>query len=189
MCEALWSSAPRKGHYTMLSHGGSDQDLRPPPKDLLVGPIPEAPGAHSAAGPASGFRFTGALEHATRSRPLGLDFDFLEVGCLSPATRVAQALGLRVGPPLLSTGSGELSALDPQVLDLLVYLVSRGRLRSILCWVPAWTFPWLSSRDRSLRPWIRASYGRNERLALRSLLLLRTCACPVSLLRRPGLVS
>ena len=30
VCEALWSSAPRKGHYTMLSHGGSDQDLRPP---------------------------------------------------------------------------------------------------------------------------------------------------------------
>ncbi|CAE7627177.1 unnamed protein product [Symbiodinium sp. CCMP2456] len=158
--EALWATAPRKGHYTMLSHDPVDQGAGCKPHD-------EEPAPDSVPG---------LLSVPSKARPLGLDFDFLEFGCASSATGSARALGLRAGPPFCGASSSELRADDPHVLDLVIYLISRGRLRSLLCWVPAWSFPWLSSRDLAFRPRASHTVGENERVALRSLVLLRTCA-------------
>ena len=158
--EALWSSAARKGHYTMLdlSLSPSGAGRKPPGEEPARPDFCAEPAASD-----------------TKARPLGLDFDFLEVGCATFATSFARDFGLKVGPPFHDTVSSELAVEEPQVLDLLVYLVSCGRLRSVLGCVPARAFSWLSPRDRAFGRRVPAR-GLAEKRCLRLFLLLRACA-------------
>ena len=85
------------------------------------------------------------------------------------------SLGLKVAPAFHTSSSPELASDDPQVLDLLVYLVANGRLRSVLCCLPSGAFFRSHRKVRDSGRPVTTSASK-ERRALRMLLLLRTCA-------------
>ena len=113
---ALWAHSGKKGFYTKLDGHPAGKDL-----DHAEGPV-ESPLSFA---PSSG-----------RDRPLGLDFDFVEIGASGIISSSFRAAGLKAGIPF-STGLPE----DPcvsqaSVLDLLSYLAPRGRLRSFVAFLP-----------------------------------------------------
>ena len=111
---ALWATSGKKGFYTSLVGRRSSQ-----------GPSLPLPGS-------SGF---GACPPSS-ARPLGMDFDFVEVGGPGALSRELSSFGLRVGPSFSTGASRYLCLSDLPALDLLLYLLSRRRLRSFVAFLP-----------------------------------------------------
>ncbi|CAE7353024.1 unnamed protein product, partial [Symbiodinium microadriaticum] len=165
--EAVWHSGTRGGH-TRLGSPQLDDPCPETPAELLGGPRGEGPLPKEPA--------------TAKARPLGMDYDFVEVfsatGAVSDA---AKELGLRVGPRLSLSASEEFDFLRAHVLDWLLYLISRGRLRSLYIKMPAGSF------SRAFRPRCRsvlrpsgfgplpAKVRLENRLASRALFLLKFC--------------
>ncbi|CAE7940138.1 unnamed protein product, partial [Symbiodinium sp. KB8] len=96
---------------------------------------------------------------------VSMDYDFVEV--LSATSEVSQ----------------EFDLLQPRVFDWLVYLVSRGRLRSMYIRMPSGTFsrafrpPSRSARQPLGRKPVSKKVVLENRLASRAFALLRLCRC------------
>ena len=154
LSEALWQGA----QSSVKGEASTGRSWKDPPADAQ----PEAPLA--------------------RDRPLGMDYDFVEL--LSPTDSVSRAvasLGLRPGPLVSLASSAEFDLGRPWVLEWLLYLISRGRLRSLFVRFPGGTF------SRAYRPPVRspqtpegplpacARTRRENMLASRVLLLVDFC--------------
>ena len=103
---SLWTSADKKGHYTLLERldlALSSQTQRP--DSLSPGFLPGE--AHAPCTDPEGISDEQqGLSHSP-SKPLGLDYDFIEVfgGC-GAVSIAAAGLGMRVGPVLDLSSSG-----------------------------------------------------------------------------------
>eukprot|EP00439_Symbiodinium_sp_Y106_P057394 s126_g8.t1 len=109
---AMWAHSGKKGFYTTLDGHRSGQGS----SDLLAG-------SGFGAGPCF-------------VRPLGMDFDFVEVGGSGALSERLSSFGLRVGPPFSAGASRYLCLSELPALELLLYLLPRGRLRSLVAFAP-----------------------------------------------------
>ena len=167
--EALWHSGTKGGHTRVSSSKPDD-------------PSPETPAAEHDPS-------TDGSAHAddllsAKSRPLGMDYDFIEVlSATSEVSQAARGLGLRVGPTVSLDAIEEFDLLQPRAFDWLVYLVSRGRLRSMYIRMPSGTFsrafrpPSRSARQPVGRKPVSKKVVLENRLASRAFALLRLCRC------------
>ncbi|CAE7435814.1 unnamed protein product [Symbiodinium microadriaticum] len=114
---ALWANSGKKGFYTSLDGHRCGQGLSDPP-------------ASSGFGASPSF-----------ARPLGMDFDFVEAGGPGALTTKLSSFGLRVGPLFSSGVSRYLCLSELPALDLLLYLLPRGRLRSFAAIAPEGCLP------------------------------------------------
>ena len=65
-----------------------------------------------------------------------MDFDFVEVGGSGALSERLSSFGLRVGPPFSAGTSRYLCLSELPALELLLYLLPRGRLRSLVAFAP-----------------------------------------------------
>ncbi|CAE7255329.1 unnamed protein product [Symbiodinium sp. CCMP2592] len=114
--EALWHAGAKKGHYTRLTSSRKEPSSE---GEGIMMPSMMIPLRLSAYGPGP-----------AKQRPLGMDYDFIEL--LSPSGSLSAEVsktGLRVGPWVSIANSPELDLLQPHVAEWLTYLVSRRRVR------------------------------------------------------------
>ncbi|CAE7467038.1 unnamed protein product [Symbiodinium microadriaticum] len=107
----------KKGFYTSLDGHRCGQGFSDPP-------------ASSGFGASPSF-----------ARPLGMDFDFVEAGGPGALTTKLSSFGLRVGLLFSSGVSRYLCLSELPALDLLLYLLPRGRLRSFAAIAPEGCLP------------------------------------------------
>ena len=121
---ALWLAADKKGQYTMLDCSAPyASGLSPVDSHELSdddGPNPVA---------------------LTPPRPLGLDYDFIEVfGGSGRVTKAASLLGLKVGPVLDLSLSRQFDAGALRIVEWLLYMLQQQRLRSLLLEPPCTSY-------------------------------------------------
>ena len=75
------------------------------------------------------------------SRPLGLDYDFVEIyGGAGDTSRLLSDRGFKVGPAVDLSTSRVFDMRDCRVLEWLVFMISERRLRGASCLVPCTSF-------------------------------------------------
>ena len=136
LSEALWHSGPRKAPFAALVKCESGS-RKPGPLEAA-----ELDVSQPDLSPEKGL-----------SKPLGLDYDFLEFfGTEGKVSKAVSGLGLRSGPLVSPACSPELDVLEPHVLDWVLHLIPRQRARSIYLAIPAGTF------SRAFRPRARTPH-------------------------------